>query len=315
MEKIRAFLKEADTVAVVSHTNPDGDTVGCALALVAVLKAAGKNVVSVCDMKLPPDLSALPYAGIFANGEIDAQYDLAFCVDIASPNMLGDACKTIRRAKRSVCIDHHLNHDAFTDYDYVKECAANTENMYEFLARFYPQYIDKAVAECLYTGLVTDSGGFSYASVDEHTHYVASKLLAYGIDNERICYEQLRRQSLRFIRARSEAYAKAQYAFDNRVAIVVFSRKLMEKYGVGIEDMGGALVEMMRAEEIMLAVSMVEIDKERYKISVRSKNPVSAAAVCNEFGGGGHFNAAGCRLNGDEGVVMDMLLEAIRKDI
>ena len=151
--------------------------------------------------------------------------------------------------------------------------------------------------------------------MDEHTHLVASKLVAYGIDNERICYEQLRKQSLKFIRARTEAYQKALFAFGNRVAIVVFSRAIMQKYCVTIEDLVGPLVEIMRAEEIVLAVSMVELDNERYKVSVRSKNPVSAAAVCNTFGGGGHFNAAGCQLNGSEGIVMDMLLEAIGKEL
>lgn len=315
MDKIKQLVDKARSIAVVSHVNPDGDTVGCALALLAVLKAAGKDVVSVCEHRLPPDLSALPYADFFAKGDLDATYDLAFCVDIASPNMLGQASRTLNRAKRAVCIDHHLNHDLETDADYVVERAANTENMYDFFAAYYAQYVDKAVAECLYTGLVTDSGGFSYSSVTEHTHMVAAKLLAYGIDNERICYEQLRRQSLKFIRARSEAYAKALYAFGGSVAIVVFSRSLMQKYGVTVEDLVGPLVEIMRAEEIVLSASLVEMDNNRYKVSVRSKNPVSAAAVCNTFGGGGHFNAAGCQLNGSEGVAIDMLLEAIGKEL
>ena len=308
-------MREAHTIAVVSHTNPDGDTVGCALALVAVLNAAGKQAVSVCDTVLPPDLSALPYADIFAIGDIAARYDLAFCVDTASAAMLGEAVATVRNAKHSVCIDHHLNHDVLTECDWVVKRAANTENVYDYLHAFYAQYIDKSVAECLYTGLVTDSGGFSYAAVDEHTHQVAGALLAYGIDNERICYEQLRRQTLKFVRIRSEAYTKALYAYGGRVAIVTFSQSLMAKYGVTIADLGGALVEMMRAEEIVLAASIVEIERDRYKVSVRSKNPVSAAAVANTFGGGGHFNAAGCRLNGSEGVVIDMLLEAIDREM
>lgn len=315
MERIKRLVDKAKTVAVVSHVNPDGDTVGSALALVAVLRRVGKDVVSVCEHALPEDLSALPNADIFAKGDLDRVYDLAFCVDVASPNMLGQASRTVKAARHAVCIDHHLNHDLMTEVDYVVERAANTENMYDFFAEYYLSYIDKEVAECLYTGLVTDSGGFSYSSVDEHTHYVASKLLAYGVDNERICYEQLRKQSLKFIRARSEAYATALYAFGNRVAVIVFTRELMAKYGVTTADLVGPLVEIMRAEEIVLAVSMVEIDKERYKISVRSKKPVSASNVCNTFGGGGHFCAAGCQLNGSEGIVIDMLLEAIGKEL
>ena len=315
MERIKRYLDKAQTIAVVSHVNPDGDTVGSALALVAVLRAAGKDATSVCENRLPDDLSALPYADIFAKGDIDKAYDLAFCVDVASPNMLGQASRTVKNARHAVCIDHHLNHDLYTDVDYVVERAANTENMYDFLSTYYPQYIDKAVAECLYTGLVTDSGGFSYASVDEHTHTVAAKLVAYGIDNERICYEQLRKQTLKFIRARSEAYAKALYAFGNRVAIIVFSREIMQKYAITVAELVGPLVEIMRADEIVLAASLVEMDNNRYKVSVRSKRPVSAANVCNTFGGGGHFNAAGCQLNGSEGIVIDMLLEAIGKEL
>lgn len=315
MEAIAEAVRHSRTIAVVSHTNPDGDTVGCGLALVLALRHAGFDAVSVCDCALPADLSALPGADIFGKGDLDRRYDLAFCVDCSTTSMLGLAQRTVSGAANSVCIDHHLDHDRFTRHDVVTIAAANTENVYEFLHAYFDQYIDKDVAECLFTGLVTDSGGFTYGSVTSHTHAVAAALLAYGVDNERVCYEQLRRLDLRFIRARSDAYAHALYAYGGRVAIVVFSCELMERYGLTLADMGGSLVEMMRADDIVIACSMVQTGDESYKVSVRSKNPYSAAAVANTYGGGGHFNAAGCRLTGAEGVVIDLLLEAIDKQM
>ena len=81
----------------------------------------------------------------------------------------------------------------------------------------------EAIPAGKYTAIITDSGGFCYSSVTPHTHEAAARLLAYGLDNERICYEQLRKQELRVLKMRTEAYSKAVYEFDNRVAIVVFS--------------------------------------------------------------------------------------------
>lgn len=313
MQTIKSMIDSADTIAVLSHTNPDGDTVGCALAMVLVLQKMGKKVVSICDCALPRDLSALPHADIFAKGDRLGEYDLAIAVDCATLGMLGESAAVLPKCRHSLCIDHHLIHDDYCEYDFVRIAAANAENIFDILFAQYPTLVDVEVAECLYTAIITDSGGFCYSSVTPHTHEAAARLLAYGLDNERICYEQLRKQELRVLKMRTEAYAKAVYEFDNRVAIVVFSLELQAKYQADLEDMTGALVDMMRATEVQIALSMVEVKPRQYKISARSKGNYSAADICQTFGGGGHRNAAGCRLNGEEGIVMDNLLEACRK--
>lgn len=313
MQTIKRLVDEANSIAIIAHTNPDGDTVGCALAMAQVLAKVGKMVGVVCDMPLPQDLSALPNAGIFGMWQPNKAYDLALAVDCSTLGMLGDSRHVLLQARHTACIDHHMMHDNFCEVDWVVANAANAENIYDFLAQYYMEYIDAVVAECLFTALVTDSGGFTHSSVTPHTHLVAAKCLEYGIDNEAICYAQLSRQSMRVLRMRTEAYSHALYEYNNRVAVVVFSRQLLAKYNADIADCAGALVDIMRADELVLAVSMIEFKPHQYKVSVRSKRDVSAAEVCQCFGGGGHRNAAGCRLNGDEGIVIDNLLEACAK--
>ena len=313
MQTIKHLIDHADTIAVIAHTNPDGDTVGCAIAMALVLAKLGKKASIACDMPLPSDLSALPNADIFGICHTAEPYDLALAVDCSTMGMLGESRILLQNALHTACIDHHMVHENFCEVDCVIDAAANAENIYDFLATYYAQYIDAAVAECLYTAIVTDSGGFTHSSVTPHTHSVAAACLAFGIDNERICYQQLKRQSLRILRMRTEAYNRAIYEFDNRVAVVVFSAELLAKYNADVADCGGALVDIMRAEEVLLAVGMIEFQPHQYKVSVRSKRDISAAEVCQTFGGGGHRNAAGCRLTGDEGIVIDNLLEACAK--
>ena len=309
------WIQEAEEIALICHRTPDGDTVGCALALFAALTKAGKNVTVCCDDPLPKDLSALPNADIFAVQRDKKDYDLALAVDVADPFLAGEAGKLLATSKHSACIDHHGTHTKTAELDVVHECAANTQNVFNFLAQFFPETLDLDVATCIYTGLVTDSGGFTYSSVTPETHFIAGKCLALGVDGEKICYEQLKRISLAYLRVRSESYSKALYEFGGKVGVVTFSADLMAKYGVTQEDLAGSLVEMMRADSIQIGIALSEVAPRSYKISLRSKGEISVADVARSFGGGGHRNAAGCRLNGDEGIVIDMLLEACAKQL
>ena len=162
---LHQWIQEAKDVALVCHRQPDGDTVGSALALLAALTQLGKRVDVCCDDPIPKDLSALPNADIFAVRPPKAHYDLAIAVDVGDPSLAGDSYAVLSKATYSACIDHHGTHVKVAQLDIVKVCAANTQNVYDFLEAYYPDTISLEVATCIYTGLVTDSGGFSYSSV------------------------------------------------------------------------------------------------------------------------------------------------------
>ncbi len=312
---LRQWIDEAEEIALVCHRSPDGDTVGSALALYAALHGVGKQVTVCCDDPLPKDLSALPNADIFGVQSPKTDFDLTIAVDIADPALAGDSYRYVESAKHSVCIDHHATHAKVAELDITFVCAANTQNVFDFLSAYYPQALDLDVATCIYTGLVTDSGGFSYSSVTQHTHDVAGKCLALGVDGAKICYEQLAKTPLNVLRMRAEAYHHAVFDYGGKVGVVVFSLDMLSRYGCSQEDLAGSLVDMMKADSVVIGISLAEAQPGRYRVSVRSKGEYSAAEVCETFGGGGHRNAAGCRLNGQEGIVIDMLLEAAGKQL
>lgn len=312
--EIARLIRTSRTIALFPHTFPDGDCVASALALYQVFTAIGKEVCIVCDKPIPASLSALPCAGIFAMGDMDATYDLAFAVDTATPTLLGEAYPCFSRATHSVSIDHHASYTPFAEVEMHHICSANAENIYDFIISEYPTYLNVSIAMCLYTGIVTDSGGFLYPAVNAHTHQVTAHLLTFPFDHHAIYYQHLEKLHLPFVRARSEAYARAIYQCGGSVAVVVFSLELQHKYGICGDDIAGSLVEMMRADEVRVAISLLEAEPQRYRISIRTKEGVSASAIAEYFGGGGHARAAGCRLNGDEGIVIDRLLEAVYKE-
>lgn len=314
INKIKQWIDEAHTVAILPHMLPDGDAAGCAIAMALLLSKLNKKVRVVCDSPLPDKLSALPHADIFATAK-EGTFDLAIAVDCSSPALMGTSYAIFAQTKRTIVIDHHMTGELLGDIVWREEASANAEHIYDLIANAYPALLDSDIAECLYTGLVTDSGGFGWGSVTAHTHRVAAACIAAGAGAEKVYYKQIKELPLRVIRSRAEAYEKALYMCNNQVAFVVFDLALQRKYNLVMDDFTGSLVEMMRCNEILFAFGLVEMEKGRFRISARSRGDYSAAAVCEAFGGGGHLNAAGCRLNGDAGIVIDMLLDEVYKQL
>lgn len=308
-ERIAAEIAKANSIAIVCHTNPDGDTVGSALALYHAIIGTGKQVAVLCDSALPQNLSALTHADIFGVGE-GKRYDLAIAVDVSAPHMAGECYRVLREAGMSICIDHHSSHEKMAKLEWVQKAAANAELIYELLADCYADRLDVHSATHIYTALVTDTGGFSYDCVTAHTHTVAGACLALGAPGADICYLHLSKLPTRVVKMRSVAYSRALYEAQDRLVLVVFSRELLDKYNGTLEDMAGSLVDVMRGDTVQVGVALVEVSPRQYKVSIRSKGRVSAARIAESFGGGGHYNAAGCRLAGDEGIVLDRLIEA-----
>lgn len=285
------------------HTNPDGDALGSALSLYAFLRKKEKNVhcfLPTLTSGYNSKFSFLPYIDALNSKQALNQYDLAIAVDCGDANRLSeDNFKLFQKAKSKIVIDHHLSHQIFSPITLCQPNAASTtEIIYKLLKKYDDKNIDSDIALLLYTGLVTDSGSFSYGSTTAQSHIIAAELIELGVDVALVSKKVLKDISLNLFNLRLRVLSKVQLFRDNKIAIINFDTEDFKQTNTSELDTEGIINCILDIDTVEIAISIATINEKAYKISLRTKNMISAATIAKTFGGGGHANAAGCRLYG-----------------
>lgn len=313
------FVEKSETIAVFMHINPDGDCLSAALALTRYLKNMGKNAVCYAPefnlALLPEKLSFLPGFESVSGVEPQVKYDLCVGVDVGDEGRLGDACfKQFIKGKRTFVIDHHSSHRNFADKTIREdEAASTTQILFKMFSGFNKSFIDNDIAACLYTGLVTDSGCFSFSNTTVETHVVAGGLLGYDFDSTDICRKATKDITLNAFRLKSAVLSNVETYENERIAYVFVSEKDLIRFNATERDTEGLVNAVLDIVGVELSIAVTEVKSKSYKISFRSKGNVDASACARCFGGGGHFNASGCRAFGYYEDVHAKILEVARE--
>lgn len=317
MDKFDLIYKKivsASNIGIVTHISPDGDAIGSALALWRVLSVYGKKCDCLCDSPLPKLYEDVPFAEYF-NKQTQTKYDLMISVDVSNPSRCG-CYEPLFKKIEGISFDHHKGRESFAKTNYVEYTSSTAEIIFSFVELYFKEFISREVAELLYIGLLTDCGGFAYEYVNSNSFYTAGKLLNYGIKNADLYRKYLTERPLSVVKLSAYAVSKAIYECGGKLVFLVFDDELLHKFGCGIDQTSEILKDAMRADSILVGISLTEVAKNSYKVSIRSKgDDVSALDIASEFGGGGHKNASGCRLNGDLGIILDKLSFAVSKNI
>jgi len=306
-------LHAAHTVSVFMHINPDGDCVASSLALYAYLTNAGKTVHCFMEdgNKYKDNLAFFPFIEVI-NRDLLKKYDLSVAVDCATSARLGlKSYKKFQKSDDQLCVDHHLNNTPFVETMILEPTAASTTQiLYKIFKEFDPKYIDKNVATLLYAGLVTDSGGMTFQSTSPETMRIAAELSGYGVDIYNVNRKLMKDVKLSVFKLTNRVLSKAEFFFDNRVGIVTFRDEDFSITGTSVEDTEGIINRVIDIAEVKIAVAVSESEPGVYKVGIRTKDGIDAGAIAGAFGGGGHFNASGCRIFGDYSEGIKKLLEA-----
>lgn len=312
-------LKNSRKVAVFMHINPDCDCIGSAIALSLFLRNDGKKATFFSPDLTTTDMIGdkcrfLPTFDTFNQSE-DMEFDLAVAVDTGDKGRLGDtAARLFFKIKNKVVIDHHAIHEDFTPITLREaDSASTTQILYKVFCEYDEKLIDKNVATALFAGLVTDSGGFSFDNCTAETFAVASKLVAYGINNSLICERLLKETPPNVYELRNRVLSGTKYYENGQIAIIVFTKKLFEETNTKEADTDGIINFVRDITGVEVAISISEAGEKKYKVSFRTKHKADAAACAKCFGGGGHVRAAGCRVNGYFESVYDKILSAARE--
>ena len=301
LAEIAEALLERNSFAVCGHVSPDGDCIGSALALAAALRACGKRVVCLTASEDPLDatLATLPGAdGIVPAKGFAGQIDAFVAVDTPSPSRLGDGAAVHERAPFTVTVDHHACEQRMSDLSYTDPDVASTTMLVWELAGLLGVERGSEIAQCAYTGLMTDTGGFRFQNADARAFFAAAEMVASGADPARA--------ALGFFQNRSLAsYALSQRAFDRlrlvddaaSVALAWITAADMEETGAVRAD-AEPIIEELRSIRGVRVACLLREQEGGVRGSLRAKDGTDVARIARHFGGGGHVAAAGFTTDG-----------------
>ena len=217
--------------------------------------------------------------------------------------------------KVDLCIDHHGSNNFIAPLKLVEStAAANCEIIYKLLREMNIDFT-KQIANCLYTGVSTDTGCFRYTNTTPETMRIAAELMELGCDTAYINKAMFETKSKRKIRLEREIYDTINYCADGKCAIIYVTQEMMKKLGLGDDELEGLASIPRQIEGVLIGATMREKEDGCFKISVRTNENVNASDFCAQFGGGGHSAAAGCTIEGDLKSVMDKIVKAAEEFI
>ena len=287
-----AWLAGNDRFTILTHRRPDGDTIGSAAVLCFGLRQLGKTAHILENPEITAKYAHL-HAGLTKSSLEPG--DTLVSVDVASPNMLPDAFRSLED-KISLRIDHHATATSFTAFELVEaDAAACAEIIYEVLCLLGVK-LDKAMAEALYTAVSTDTGCFRYANTTAHSFRTAAACAEAGGDLQAINQAIFETNSFRKLKIQSWITENTRFLAGGKIAICALPLRVEREIGVTEDDMENISGFPRSIEGVRIAATLRETADGKVKVSVRATPEHDAAAVCAKFGGGGHRGAAGCTI-------------------
>ncbi|QRG65449.1 DHH family phosphoesterase [Brevibacillus choshinensis] len=301
VEEAARFMQAHDRFLVLSHVNPDGDATGSALGVVMILEQLGKEYVVVNEGETPVKFNFLPRFDQLRNlskDPLDETFEAVIAVDCADESRMGDVRSLFGSGVALLNIDHHPTNDGFGTVNLIRTDAAATAEILYDVAVAAGVTFNKELALCLYTGLLTDTGGFRYSNTSPYVMEIASELLRYGVKPGEVaerCLEEITFAHVKILRL---ALQSLELSHKNLVASITVRQEDFVQSGADREDAGGLVNYCRNIEGVEVGVSFVESEAGAVKVSMRARDRVDVSAIAKRLGGGGHAKAAGCTIRG-----------------
>ena len=309
VKECASLLKEYDNYLILSHRHPDGDTLGSAFALKNALDLLGKKSMVRCNDEMADKFSYL-WQNV-DNSEI--KFDKIIAVDVADKKLLGEEYETKYGDDVFLCIDHHMSNREYAQNLLLEDKAAAAAVIYEVICELDVE-ITPEIANCIYTGLATDTGCFMFSNTTPTVHRIAADVMEKGADYTLINRLMFETKTLSYIRLEQMAVASIESHFDGKCAIMTITQEMFKISGSNDSECDGIASIPRKIEGVKVGVTIREQINGKYKVSLRTVEPFDAAKICAVFGGGGHNRAAGCEFDCTLEDAKKQLLEIIRNE-
>ncbi len=314
LAQIGIRLASAETIAILPHLNADGDALGAALALAIGLTSKGKTVDVLLEEPVPKMLDFLPGLGLVKPGPRPT-YDVALNIDNGDLSRLGVREPVYWGASERLSIDHHATNHVTADISHVDTHAAATgEIVFDLLARMEIP-TDKEIAMCLYTAILTDTGGFRFTNTTPRTHRIAADLMAFGIDCGYAAKRVFDTISMIKLQLMKQAMNHLKVYEDGLLAVSFLSRADILAAGGSPGDFEGMVNIGRNLEGVEVSLFIREEEAGNLKGSLRSNNCIDVAKIAETVAGGGHKRAAGFSVDGELEQVLDTMRDRIAQEI
>ena len=306
LERLADLLERARRVLLTTHENPDCDGISSVVALHHHLEAAGREVRAVIAPPLPDFLGFLdPEKRLESfhpehHAELAAWPDLWLLVDASEPHRLGPLQALFEGTSATrACLDHHLLEAASPAFHHVfsfPEASASAQLVFELLLERQGLPLPEPIAEALYAGIVDDTGNFRFSNATARVHHIAADLIAQGVRPDKTYRELYQQGSPRKMRILGRALESLRLLEGGRHGSLTLTRADMGAFQAAHEDLEGLVNRPLELKGVEVASLFTELDDGRIKASLRSRDRVDVNAVCRRFGGGGHRQASGAKL-------------------
>jgi phosphoesterase RecJ-like protein len=295
---IAEVVNDNTSFLVTSHIDPDGDAIGCELAILSLLKRLGKNVQVLSDDPIPDTFAFLAGSGEVITGDAQAAA-VAVVLDAASLDRLGRAETPARRCPVILNIDHHASNTYFGHHNLVETGAGSCGEVLHGLFRVLGVEPTRDEAEALYVAILSDTGCFRFPTTTGDTLRIAADLLDTGVKAYHAASEIFWKRSPAGLKLLSDALSTVEVTNGGVVATMEITRRMYEEAGATPRDSEGFANYPRSIRDVLVGVLIREIGDGAFRVSLRSREGYSISDVARSFGGGGHPTAAGFRIRGE----------------
>ncbi len=303
------ILKEQNNILILVHGHPDGDTLGCGYSLCRALISLGKNAAVDCSDEIPGKYNYLS----------DGMKKLSFtpeyivAVDVADTTLLGKKNEQLYADKIDLCIDHHGSNRAYAKKTLLDSSAAAACEIMLLVIKELGVEITTEIAECIYTGLSTDTGCFRYSNVTPRTMRMGAEMIEAGADNSKINTIMFETKTKTYVALEKMCLSGMETYFDEKFALITVTQEMFRLSGSDESECDAIAALPRQIEGVVIGATLREKPDGSFKVSMRTHAPADAAEICAGMGGGGHIRAAGCQLSGPLESAKSVLIQNIKK--
>lgn len=315
MTNFDEFLTEVHTVAIGGHIRPDGDCVGSCLATYNYIKTYYPGIE--VDLYLEPIPNIFKFMArseeIISDFSTEKSYDLFVAQDCGDAGRLGDAARYFQNASKTICVDHHVSNQSFADENYIfPEASSTSELIFDLLPK---ERITREIAECIYTGMVHDTGVFQYSCTSRKTMETAGALMELGINYPKIVDDTFYTKTYHQNQIMGLALLKSKLHLDGKCISSVITEEEMQKYDVLPKHLDGIVSQLRVTKDVEVAIFLYQTGDGTFKVSTRSKEIVDLAQIAVKYNGGGHKRAAGFTMTGDPDRIVGQIVQDVAEGL
>ncbi|MFA7677125.1 MAG: bifunctional oligoribonuclease/PAP phosphatase NrnA [Candidatus Omnitrophota bacterium] len=292
LKKIIDKINKSKSFLITAHMNLEGDALGSELAMYLLLKKLKKKAIIYNNDPTPAIYNFLPFSKVIKNEIKQEKFDTAMVLDCSDSSRTGKVKDDLGKAASIVNIDHHISNTYFGDINWVEPGAGSAAQMIYLLCEKF-KIMDKNIALCLYTGIFTDTGNFTYASTDWETHRIASQLMKYNLHPHAIycnIHSLCAPSDLGFI-----GKIISSLKLDSRKSICGAAINEWKDKNYDLTEVIFSIMRLLKGVEVFILFK--KIDKNRTRVNFRSCSRVDVNRIAKFFGGGGHKRASGTTVN------------------